>query len=54
MQDPKFPDENLINEYMVKKDNVSSLDLKWKKPDIVSFVVSCAKIILIIYQTCNV
>lgn len=40
LQDPNFPDENLINEYLVKKDNVSQLNLKWKQPDLVRFVVS--------------
>lgn len=36
---PNFPDEELINEFLVRKDNVSKLDLRWKQPDMVKFVV---------------
>ncbi|CAH1118282.1 unnamed protein product [Phaedon cochleariae] len=43
LQDPNFPDENLINEFLVKKDNVSKLDLKWRQPDLVAFVHFSAK-----------
>lgn len=39
LKDANFPDENIINEYLVKKDNVLQLDLKWKQPDMVNFVV---------------
>lgn len=39
LMDPNFPNEDLINEFLVKKDNVSSLNLKWKQPDMVNFVV---------------
>lgn len=35
-----FPNEKLIEEFLVRKDNVSVLDLKWKRPDIVNFMVS--------------
>lgn len=38
--DPEFPDETLIKEFMERKDNVSSLNLKWKQPDLLKFVVS--------------
>ncbi|XP_023012185.2 XPG-like endonuclease isoform X1 [Leptinotarsa decemlineata] len=38
LEDPNFPDERLINEFLVKKDNMSSLNLKWKQPNLVSFV----------------
>ncbi|KAJ8956127.1 hypothetical protein NQ318_016582 [Aromia moschata] len=39
LQDPNFPNENLIKEYLLKKDNVSELNLKWKQPDLVNFIV---------------
>lgn len=34
-----FPNEDLIKEFLVRKDNVRRLDLKWKRPDIVNFMV---------------
>lgn len=37
---PDFPDEELINEFLVRKDNISKLDLRWKQPDLLKFVVS--------------
>lgn len=37
---PDFPSEELIREFLVRKDNVSSLNLKWKRPDILRFMVS--------------
>lgn len=37
---PDFPSEQLIGEFLVRKDNVASLNLRWKRPDIVNFVVS--------------
>uniref|UniRef100_A0A6P7GS73 Flap endonuclease GEN-like n=1 Tax=Diabrotica virgifera virgifera TaxID=50390 RepID=A0A6P7GS73_DIAVI len=40
LKDPEFPDENLIKEFLTKKDHVSRLDLEWKQPDLVEFVVS--------------
>lgn len=40
LQDPKFPDQALLNEYLVEKDNVPELKLKWKQPDLISFMVS--------------
>lgn len=39
LTDPLFPNETLIAEFKKRKDNVSQLDLKWKRPDIKSFVV---------------
>lgn len=41
-----FPSEELINEFLVRKDNVAALDLKWKRPDILNFVVRPLKIIV--------
>ncbi|XP_066148801.1 flap endonuclease GEN [Euwallacea fornicatus] len=38
LEDPHFPDENLIQEFLVKKDNVKQLDLKWKQPNLKHFV----------------
>lgn len=38
LQDPKFPNEDLIMEFLTKKDRVSKLDLEWKKPNLVEFV----------------
>ncbi|CAH1953569.1 unnamed protein product [Acanthoscelides obtectus] len=43
MQDPNFPNEELINEFLLKKDHVSKLDVKWNKPDIMAFVNFASK-----------
>ncbi|XP_076256397.1 XPG-like endonuclease isoform X1 [Rhynchophorus ferrugineus] len=43
IQDPNFPDESLINEFLRRKDNVKTLDLKWKQPDVVNFVKFASK-----------
>lgn len=40
MQDQHFPDETLIKEFLHRKDNVKQLDLKWKQPNVVNFLVS--------------
>lgn len=37
--DSNFPNEELIKEFLVRKENVSKLDLKWKLPDMVNFIV---------------
>lgn len=39
LADPNFPNEELISEFLVRKDNVAALDLKWKRPDILGFMV---------------
>lgn len=36
---PDFPNQQLIDEFLIRKDNVCDLDLKWKRPDIVQFLV---------------
>ncbi|KAJ8916059.1 hypothetical protein NQ315_010927 [Exocentrus adspersus] len=38
LEDPKFPDEDLVKEFLEKKDKVSQLNLNWKQPDIVKFI----------------
>ncbi|KAL3272005.1 hypothetical protein HHI36_022473 [Cryptolaemus montrouzieri] len=38
LQDPNFPNEELITEYLTCKDEVSSINLKWTQPDLVNFV----------------
>ncbi|KAL1501469.1 hypothetical protein ABEB36_006786 [Hypothenemus hampei] len=38
LQDPNFPSDLLINEFLQSKDNVKQLDLTWKRPDVVNFV----------------
>ncbi|RZC40192.1 flap endonuclease GEN [Asbolus verrucosus] len=38
LMDAEFPDEGLINEFLAKKSNVSKLNLKWRKPDLINFV----------------
>ncbi|VEN57561.1 unnamed protein product [Callosobruchus maculatus] len=43
LQDPNFPNEELINEYLVKKDNVSKLNIEWKKPNLIAFVTFARK-----------
>lgn len=40
LADPNFPNEKLISEYLVRKDDVKKLNLKWKQPNLVAFVVS--------------
>lgn len=39
LNDPEFPNENLISEFLIRKDKISKLDLEWKKPQMLSFVV---------------
>lgn len=39
LENPDFPNEELINEYLVKKDNVSELNISWQQPDMVRFMV---------------
>lgn len=41
--DKNFPDEELINEFLDRKDNISELNLKWGKPDLINFIVSCSR-----------
>ncbi|XP_056648407.1 flap endonuclease GEN isoform X1 [Diorhabda sublineata] len=36
--DPNFPNEDLIREFLSKKERISKLDLEWKKPNLVEFV----------------
>ncbi|XP_066257695.1 flap endonuclease GEN [Euwallacea similis] len=43
IEDPHFPNENLIQEFLVKKDNVKQLDLKWKQPNLKHFVKFAVK-----------
>ncbi|GLV36920.1 XPG-like endonuclease [Carabus blaptoides fortunei] len=38
LTDPDFPNEDLIKEYLVRKDDVAALDLKWKQPNLIKFV----------------
>lgn len=40
LADPDFPNYNLVKEFLVRKDNVSGFNLKWKQPDMLNFVVS--------------
>lgn len=40
LMDSNFPNEELINEFLVRKDNVDKFDLKWRQPDMIKFVVS--------------
>lgn len=39
LQDPDFPNEKLIQEFLTKKDKVCKLDLKWRQPNVLKFVV---------------
>ncbi|KAF2896567.1 hypothetical protein ILUMI_09617 [Ignelater luminosus] len=36
--DSHFPNEELIREFLIRKENVSKLDLKWKLPDMINFI----------------
>ncbi|ENN77668.1 hypothetical protein HUJ04_000838 [Dendroctonus ponderosae] len=38
MQDPNFPDEAIIKEFLDRKDHVKELELTWKQPNLVQFV----------------
>jgi hypothetical protein len=49
LADPSFPDEELVNEFLVKKSNVSELNLEWTKPDLINFVVSWVRRLKLIY-----
>ncbi|KAL3268908.1 hypothetical protein HHI36_007995 [Cryptolaemus montrouzieri] len=35
LQDPNFPNKELISEYLTCKDEVSSINLKWTQPDLI-------------------
>lgn len=39
MADPTFPNEELIKEFLIKKDNISQANVQWKRPDMINFVV---------------
>lgn len=43
-----FPNEELINEFLIRKDNVSKLDLRWKQPNMVKFVVSIGTLLNVV------
>lgn len=39
--DENFPNQELIDEFMIRKDSVpTKLDVKWKQPQINQFIVS--------------
>ncbi|CAG9861054.1 unnamed protein product [Phyllotreta striolata] len=38
-----FPNEELIQEFLVSKDNVTRLDLKWRQPDLLKFLEFATK-----------
>lgn len=40
LADTNFPNQNLINEFLVRQDVASKLNLKWTQPDLRGFVVS--------------
>lgn len=40
LADTNFPDQKLINEFLITQDFTSKLNLKWTQPDFREFVVS--------------
>ncbi|XP_050302565.1 LOW QUALITY PROTEIN: flap endonuclease GEN [Anthonomus grandis grandis] len=38
IQDPNFPDQSIIDEFLKRKEEIKHLDLKWKQPNLVGFV----------------
>lgn len=41
LQDKNFPNQELIDEFLIRKDSVpTQLDIKWKQPQINQFIVS--------------
>ncbi|KAK4878479.1 hypothetical protein RN001_010985 [Aquatica leii] len=43
LEDPNFPSEEIINEFLIRKDNVSKLNLQWTQPDLTKFVKFAVK-----------
>lgn len=50
MQDPNFPNEGLIKEFLDRKDHVKELELTWKQPNLVQFVVSGFFLCVSVYE----
>lgn len=41
LKDPDFPSQDIINEFLTRKDKIpESLDLSWVQPNLIAFVVS--------------
>lgn len=40
MADPDFPSQKIIDEFMNRPVNLPKLDLNWKQPSVVKFLVS--------------
>lgn len=36
---PNFPNEELIDEYLVTKESIPSLNINWKQPNLIKFIV---------------
>ncbi|XP_030768184.1 flap endonuclease GEN [Sitophilus oryzae] len=43
LEDPNFPNEELINEFLTRKDDVTELNTKWNRPDVAKFVKFASK-----------
>lgn len=43
LADPDFPNQELIKEFMDKKDSIRKVDLVWKQPDILKFIIFTVK-----------
>lgn len=39
LANPEFPNEELITEFLTRKDNVTQINVEWKRPDIINFLV---------------
>ena len=39
LSDSQFPDKELINEFLVQKDSVVSVNVQWNMPSLIGFVV---------------
>lgn len=39
LQDPKFPNKEIIKEFLIPKDNIEKVNLEWCQPDLLSLVV---------------
>nr|XP_022904631.1 flap endonuclease GEN isoform X1 [Onthophagus taurus] len=41
LEDPNFPNQDVIDEFQKRKDNVNHLNLSWTKPNLIGFVDFC-------------
>lgn len=51
LQDPEFPNEGIIKEFLIPKDNIEELKQEWSKPDLSLLTVRLSNNLLCIFST---